>query len=197
VKAVALEKAKRLVEQSQVCLVAMENSADFKRLKSNWSDFLTYSQRINITLEQGSKDNGTSSAWWGNQRRTRKTDPLLRYVHHARNADEHGLADVTETVPGALALGVGPGSWRIDGNTGAPGQPGFFRVQALGGQTDKSVPIMAWPARVRLTRVIDRGVHYDPPQGNNHEVMSPVEAARVVVEHSERMIAEAAQLPAS
>jgi hypothetical protein len=44
-------------------------------------------------LEQGAKTSGVSAAWFGRVKHTRKRDQLLSYLHHARNTEEHGLAD--------------------------------------------------------------------------------------------------------
>jgi hypothetical protein len=125
------------------------------------SDFLIAANRIFSKLEQGSKTNGQSKAWFGRKRHERRTNPLLRYIHHARNADEHGLAKVTDRTASGLALGVGPGMWRFDGTTG-PG--GGLQITAMGGQVpglSKFVEII--PSKVRLIKVFDCGDPYDPP----------------------------------
>jgi hypothetical protein len=46
---------------------------------------------IYTKLEQGSKSNKKSEYWYGTKKHTRRKDPLLRYLHAARNSDEHGL----------------------------------------------------------------------------------------------------------
>jgi len=37
-----------------------------------------------------------SKVWWGNKLHERRTDPLLRYLWHARNADEHTLQRINQ-----------------------------------------------------------------------------------------------------
>jgi hypothetical protein len=65
------------------------------------------SSTIYSKLEQGAKGCGPSDAWFGRKKYDRKTDPLLRYIHHARNADEHGLEAVTSHDPASLSVGGG------------------------------------------------------------------------------------------
>jgi hypothetical protein len=62
----------------------------------SWSDLLLAGNAIFSKLEQGSKVTGTAVGWFGRVKKTRKDDPLLSYMHHARNAEEHGIEDVTK-----------------------------------------------------------------------------------------------------
>lgn len=133
----------------------IEAATTLVEIETAWSDFLVFANRVFSKLEQGAKSNGKSKAWFDSKKHERRTNTLLRYVHHARNADEHGIRRVTEKEPGGIVLGVGPGAWRFDGAIG-PG--GRMIVTALGGQElGKSKFVDVIPARVRLVRVIDRG----------------------------------------
>ena len=60
-----------------------------------WTDFLAAASTIYSKLEQGSKSHPSSLGWFGRMKRERKVDPLLSYIHHARNSDEHGIAEIT------------------------------------------------------------------------------------------------------
>jgi len=68
-----------------------------------WSDFPAGCVNdLFQSLEQGSKSKGTSAGWfWPQKRRSAKDDPLLRFLHHARNSDEAwdraGLRNVAVT----------------------------------------------------------------------------------------------------
>jgi hypothetical protein len=50
-------------------------------------------------LEQASKSSGKAAAWFGRVKHERRADPLLSYIHHARNSDEHGIEDITQKMP--------------------------------------------------------------------------------------------------
>jgi hypothetical protein len=69
------------------------NNADLAQgiseVRRAWSRFLMHANRVFSKLEQGSKV-GSSQPWYGRIINERRTDPLLRYVHQARDADEHG-----------------------------------------------------------------------------------------------------------
>ena len=62
-------------------------SPDFEHA---WYAFLVAQNSFYGALEQGAKS-GRSKGWFDSKKHERKTDPLLNYLHHARNADEHSL----------------------------------------------------------------------------------------------------------
>lgn len=126
---------------------------------------------------------------------TRKANrPVLKYMHHARNADEHGIAKVTERTAPGLALGVGPGMWRFDGTIGPGGQ---LKITAMGGQVPgQSKFVETVPSKVRLVKVVDSGNVYDPPCDAQLKELLPNQVAGLALDYLRRMIEEAEQLPA-
>jgi hypothetical protein len=188
----AIDAAVIAANRGRAALAAMEKSANFSELELAWSDFLFAAHRIYTKLEQGAKANGPSRAWFGRKKHERKADTLLCYIHHARNVDEHGLAEITEKKPGGIALGVGPGAWRLDGTIG-PG--GTMTVTALGGQVpgvSKFAEII--PAKIIMVPVVDRGDKYDPPKALDGSDMPPTDAAKLAFGQLERIIEEAEKL---
>jgi len=140
-----------------------------------------------------SPQNGKSSGWYGRQKHERRTDPVLKYIHHARNADEHGIAKVTERTAPGLALGVGPGMWRFDGTVGPGGQ---LKITAMGGQVPgQSKFVETVPGKVRLVKVVDSGDVYDPPRDPQLKELLPNEVAGLALDYLRGMIEEAEQLP--
>jgi hypothetical protein len=167
----AVTAASESLARAEAALRDIEAAQTVGEIEKAWSDFLTAANRVFSKLQQGAKSNGQTAAWYARIRHERKRDKLLRYLRHARNADEHGLAKVTERTSPSLALGVGPGAWRFDGTIGPGGQ---MKVTALGGQVvgqSKFVEII--PSKVRLVKVIDRGVSYDPPLDANSKELLP------------------------
>jgi hypothetical protein len=193
-KKAAISSASENLERAKTALDEINGALSLSDLESAWSAFLVAASRVYTKLEQGAKSNGTSGAWFGRKKTERKNDKTLQYAHHARNADEHGLAKVTDRTSPALALGVGPGRWRFDGTTGPGGQ---LQITALGGQTSESKFVDAIPSKVRLVKVVDRGVSYDPPQDQNGRDLLPNEVAESVVKALDALIKEAEQLPAT
>lgn len=91
----AVVQAKQRLARAREAIDALRIGKDKPRA---WADFLSATNSIYSKLEQGAKTNGKSSAWFGRVKRIRKSDQLLCYLHHARNAEEHGLI-------GSLGLG--------------------------------------------------------------------------------------------
>ncbi len=182
-----------LLNRAEQILADMENAYGLSQVESSWSGFLILSHRIHTKLEQGANGDPASVAWWNAIRKKRKEDQVLRYTHHARNADEHGLKPITDREPASIALGVGPGAWQFDGTLG-PG--GTIRITALGGQVaGESKFVELKPGSVQLVRVVDRGDPYDPPKNTDGTVMTPLEAARATMDHLKTIVAEASALP--
>jgi hypothetical protein len=69
--------------KSVTLLGAANNFAD---VQSHWTAFLASAGRVFTKLEEGSKDTQKSKTWFGTKVHQRRTDPVLRYVWQARNA---------------------------------------------------------------------------------------------------------------
>jgi hypothetical protein len=137
----AVEQAKSRLVKAGEALQALKSATNYQMAESAWTDFLIAASTIYSKLEQGSKKNGKSRGWFGLKKRERKDDPLLRYLHQARNSDEHGIERVVERVPGSAAFGrtlrygervpvqIAP----IDPITGKPGEfvEGFIPGQNI------------------------------------------------------------------
>lgn len=61
-----------------------------------WSDFLVHAQRTYDRLGKAC-NKGPAKGWFDKIASLRKTDPLLQYMHQARNADEHHGMVVVES----------------------------------------------------------------------------------------------------
>src|SRR5438132_1660188 len=86
---VRLQKAKNAAER-------LEKAKSYEEAEDAWTDFLLAGSAIYSKLQQGAKSSSKSQAWFGIKKKERKDDELLRYIHHARNSDEHGIEHVTE-----------------------------------------------------------------------------------------------------
>jgi hypothetical protein len=92
----AIEQAKTKLRKAEKALEALKDADGYELSEEAWSDFLLAASTIYSKLEQGSKSKGTSAGWFGRKKKERKDDALLRYLHHARNSDEHGIERVAE-----------------------------------------------------------------------------------------------------
>ena len=93
----AIEKAKGRLEKARTILaeLATGKSPSYARFQAQWTDFILALNGVYSVLEQGSKVSPQSRQWFGAKKRERREDPLLQYLHQARNADEHGIAPVS------------------------------------------------------------------------------------------------------
>ena len=193
-KKIAITHAHERLTKAKTAVEAMEDSADFWSFGRAWSDFLIAASGIYSKLEQGAKVNGSSVGWFGRKRHDRKTDELLRYIHHARNADEHGLAPTTRVDPGGFAIGGG-GSYRFDGTIGSGG--GNLAVIHLGGPPPR---LEITSPSIRLVTVLDErhGDQYPPPSRHLGVTLpdnSPLAVAKHGLTYLSNLIAEAGKLP--
>ncbi len=158
----AVEQAKGRLQRAERALERLKAAANYDEAEESWSDFLLAAATIYSKLEQGSKSKGTSSGWFGRKKKERKDDPLLRFLHHARNSDEHGIERVAER-----------GGNKTDFLTGESLKFNERRakriLEVLDGKTGKirhtNVKVYLYGPSLMMTRVYDRrfGDHCDPP----------------------------------
>src|SRR3954451_15443611 len=164
-KSVALVKAREHLELAKGAAKRLILDGGVRPFEQAWSEYLSQVSRFYSKMEQGAKGGRESEPWFGRRKRERKDDPLLSYVHHARNVDEHGLDHITLRRAQSLTFGFPETDeatvsfeMMVDGN----GQMHVRnpRVASPKGGID-SVEI-ANPS-VGLVGVRDRGVGYEPP----------------------------------
>jgi hypothetical protein len=194
-KKAAVDKASERLGKARDCIERIKASHDFPSFSSAWTDFLLAANGIYTALELGATENARARQWFGRKKAERRTDPLLRYVHQARNADEHGLEPIAEHVGGSLAIGVsGPGfarGIRLDGSleTG-------LRVQSLDGLPVRIQQTFPHP---KLITVHDSrfGDSFDPPTshlGNDLPNDSPFTVASFALAYLSSLVDEASKL---
>ena len=152
----AIEQAKSRLHKAEKALAELKAAEYFDDAESAWSDFLLASSGIYSKLEQGAKGYPKSEPWFGTEKRLRKIDPLLRYIHFARNADEHGIEFVTDRSLDNLNLKFNERhsmkARRLDLDTHEPvGDP---------------IEVVVAGPTIKLVRVYDRrfGDFADPPE---------------------------------
>lgn len=193
----ALEKAKDRLASAKARLKDLESSKDYGNARRHWYDFLLSSNAVFSIIEQGAKGSSKSETWFGNKKHERKTDPLLSYLHHARNADEHNVPSVTELDRQKMVL-VEDGKpiasiEEMVGNTG--------KFRSLSDQSSPNLQkvneIRIYPDRAKLIRVGDRGIDYDPPLehlGSAFDDTGPIAVAGLMIKYIEQMLDEAEAL---
>lgn len=92
--AAAERELKRAIRASVRVIV----TSSFEDAEDAWVDFLTHAGRLNEKLRAACHGQGVDWMWWKKKMDQRRDDPLLLYVHKARNADTHRLEDIVERV---------------------------------------------------------------------------------------------------
>ena len=96
-RAAAIDQAKSRLKQAEDALVALKAAKAVEDAEAAWTDYLVAAGTIYSKLEQGAKGSGTCEGWFGKKKKARKDDQLLRYLHFARNSNEHGIERVVTT----------------------------------------------------------------------------------------------------
>ena len=176
------------LKRAEQKLALLKFGATFDDVATYWSEFLVAANRIYTKLEQGAKA-GSSKGWFDSKKHLRRTDPLLSYLQHVRNVDEHGIEQVAELHPPTMAFQTDEGRKEI------PMTPGTHTIEFFG-----SPPKIGWlPPTVRVIPVVDRGITYEPPSshlGRRIEDSGLFDIANLALEYLQSLVAEAKELAA-
>lgn len=183
----AFSRAKDHLQSAQWQLEGMKKASNLRDLSQAWRGFLTDAQRLFLMLRKATEV-GASKAWSDTLQRTRNQDDLLKYVHHARNADDHGMERVAEEQSGRLGIAPGDGPAHIRTVTAIPGRG--VSVEYSGAR-----PAVSWtPDAVVLLPVKDRGVIYSVPTqhlGQRLPDAKAITAAETAYEYFAKAVEEA------
>lgn len=186
----AVVQASERIMWAEDALVALRRADDFPSAEKAWSSFLLATSTFFSKLQQGSKTNGKSKTWFGRQLYVRKNSPVLRYIHFARNADEHGIIRVT--------VRRGDNWWQ--GRQLGFGERISAPVQRVDQVTLDPIgePIKAWALGpyVQLVRAYDTRYndYCDPPELKDKIGTNPIDVAEEALPLPRRILAEAAEL---
>jgi hypothetical protein len=192
-KKAAIEKSQLRLEKARAALDRARDSASFEEFESSWTDFLISLNAIPVVLERGARSVPKNQQWWFSKKKPQiNDDPLLCYLHQARNVDEHGLEPTTARLPGGIGLGRNQDVY-IEHMSGGP-QGVVGRVHTLGGEP---LRVGITPPHCRLVAVTDDrfGTTFEPPiehLGKPLESTMPVAVGRLALAYYEALVAEAA-----
>ncbi len=199
-KKIAKERAAEHLALARATIDRLTLADGPKAYSQAWSDFLSQASRIYSKLEQGAKGCKTSEPWFGRMKAERKLDPLLAYIHHARNSDEHGLdyvvAETGSSLIGTMAEGATEFHMAAEVMLDATGKLHVRNPQTKTPDAVTSVELTE--PRMELATVKDRGNNFEPPElhlGRPIVFNSPPAVAKLAVDYLASMLAGAAKLP--
>jgi hypothetical protein len=169
----------------------MQRAALYSAFSREWETFLHTAGLVYSKLGEGAVGCGVSTNWIARKRQDRKADPLLQYVHQARNGEEHGLEPSIEH---AYRVVVTPGVM----------EEYFARFEPNGDMillnSDMEPAAKSLPLTGALRSVTNSkfGDVFPPPTMHLGLLLgepSAFEVARLAISYLEGLITEATQLP--
>jgi hypothetical protein len=154
-----LSRSKSQLRAASLAVERMRAAKSFQDFEAAWGDFLDAVEKVWKKCErecQGVKKE--FQPWQARFNSERGSDPLLSYLRHARNADNHSIQEIVQHIPGSsMITSSGPGPLYIE------------RLEIRDGQITEysgNQPLIqrTTPSRVEPLRIVDRGVTYDPPR---------------------------------
>jgi hypothetical protein len=193
-KKAAIDQARERLDRARDAISRMQSSVKYRPYASAWSDFLLAASGIYSKLQEGAKGCGISDGWFGRKKHERKNDELLRYLHHARNADEHGLGG-TELL--YRSFRVVSGNVRSIGvGFNAAGDPEFN----IDKDPDAVVESDGFSLMLKAVKDTRYGDTFLPPKQHLGEALPPepkaLDVARMAIKYLEGMVDEGSNLPA-
>jgi hypothetical protein len=197
-KRIGLEKARSRLSDAFRAFESLKSAQDWNELSSAWTRLLVAVNATYVILGSSAKGNAKSEGWYSKVVGQQRSDELLSYMMHARNANEHGIAEVLQLKPPGMSVGSDVRGMSIYIKHAAIGPTGFTRLE--GWQEDGSpLVVKRHPARAILVPVVDRGIEYQPPRNFLGELIadaSPVGIAAQVIEFMVLLFVDAEELVA-
>jgi len=201
-RTIAIQKARDHLDLARQAVSGMDITLGFKTYEQAWSQFLTQVSRFYSKLEQGSKGCGKSVGWYGRIKHQRRKDPLLSYLHHARDSDEHSIEDIVRRrASGASIKFPSAKEVRFSANI-RMNSDGTMEVQNQSIETPdgRFTDVEVENPRIQLVTVRDDrfGDKFDPPKehmGAGIIDTSPLGIANIALEYLEATLQEALELP--
>ena len=161
-------------------LATLKPAENIEEIQTRWAAFLSAVDRMFNKIKDGAQVSVQSKHWYGTKVQQRRTDPLLCYLQHARNADEHTIEIVTKNQLGFIREVLPTHEERA----------AFERARANRPALTGHVVLEITEPHVRLLDVTDRGVRYSPPPG----CIKPYNTGMLALAKLDAILLEAEQL---
>jgi len=95
-----LREAKFELRSAERALGRMRSASGFDSFEDAWRQYLMALRKVWIKTERGCQHvRKRFEPWQGKFKRQQRNDQLLRYLEHARNADEHTIQLILDDIP--------------------------------------------------------------------------------------------------
>jgi hypothetical protein len=146
-----LLQPKKELRSAERALQRMLVAQDVDSFEAAWRDFLVNVEKAWVKTERDCVSKKTFRVWQDKFKKLRSEDQLLRYIYQARHADQHSVQDILGHTPGRIEI---PGPVAINSLIISEGNLVHY---------DGTQPLTYYPPQIKLVRVTNRGVDFDPP----------------------------------
>ena len=149
---------KRELKTAKHAIENMKNAQDFETLEDEWRIYLNAIEKSWVKAERVCSIYTKFQPWQGFYTKQRKKDPLLKYLKHARNSDQHSIQESMNIKPASRSIYIeGGNSVHIDKLTIKNGNVAEYKG-------NKPLIIEDFPHRIELAPIVDSGKLYQPPK---------------------------------
>jgi hypothetical protein len=149
-------RSKRELRGAAAAIQAMRDAKDFDAYALAWQTFLDKLEKVWVKAERECQHiRNRFEPWQAAFKELRKTDPVLRYLHQARHADQHSIQPTACESLFGFRMEIPPGGTvdvEIDKEKGQLRVHGACQIKAVSGSRHMLVPIT------------NRGTQYNPPE---------------------------------
>jgi hypothetical protein len=184
---IALRQTRAALAAAETAMRQMQDAESPKDFREAWENFLSRIEKIWIKAERECQPvREAFERWQGSYKHTRRKDPLLAYVWHARNADQHTIQPIAAVAIDFETL-IPPGGTaviEIDRSLG--------RLRVAGDVKEVS----ATPPEYVLLPIVDSGVRYPVPTAHLGSAMpknDPLTVAHLALAFYKQFVADAAR----
>jgi len=187
-----LYHAKRELIAAEKAIERMTKSGSIEDLEDEWKNYLNAIEKCWVKTERACQHvRNKFQPWQGNFAKERKKDPLLKYIKHARNSDQHTIQEGMENKDASSSMYV----------EGGPGVTHIERLEIKDGKLveykgNKPLIIENLPNRVELLRVKDGSKTYNPPKSHKEIKLhwpAPIDVAVLGLEYYRDFVSQVEQ----
>jgi hypothetical protein len=189
----ALAAAKEKLRLAEAKLAAMRDARTLDELATLWEEFVAEQHRVFLRLRKAT-EHGPGKGWFDQIINEQRSDELLKYLLHARDAAEHGIEKITEKKPSRIGIGPKQGNKLEIGYLELKSHPGGIQMIKGDPKTMEQIAITFVPGKVQLVAVTDRGTIYQPPTSHLGKAIgdvNPISVAELAVAYLDAKVGEA------
>lgn len=155
-----LQPAQRELNSAKRAILRMKESSSFDEFEDEWRIYLSAIEKCWVKAERICQPiRNKFQPWQGAYKKLRKSDPLLKYLYHARHSDQHSVQVMIEPKKAQQFMTIGGPGENV--HVSHLSFDGSGKVSSYQG----SHPIVHnfLPDRIELLKVLSSKKWYQPP----------------------------------